>query len=166
MHNIANWIEHSVHSSKSQWLATIFRVDGVVVNGHSTLQTPWSQSATQSIELIKTALSWTITELRRKHPKNLRFVAYLGGEPKNGIFPHIHALIELPYGMEEEELISHLQILWAKKLKKKFKQFVQSDVLGKPLENCRLYSYYSARFEGDTFFSGDEKVIINNSFYL
>ena len=166
MDNIAHWIDFSVSKSDSAWLALVFRADGTVANGHSVKQSPWSQSATYSIELLKTALSWTITECRRKHYRQMRFVGYLGGEPSHGTYPHIHAIMEIPEGLLEAELLAYLQALWSTKLKKKFKQYVPSAVLSQPLESSKLYAFYSSRYEGSTFSAGDEKVIINNSFYL
>jgi hypothetical protein len=166
MNNIAQWIDDSVKNSDSQWLALVFRADGLVTNGHQVRQSPWSKSATCSIELLKTALSWTITECRRKHYRQMKFVSYLGGEPIQGTHPHIHAIIEIPAEVLEGEFLSYVQELWSKKLKKKFKQFVPSAVLSQPLKSSTLYAYYSSRYEGSTFNAGDEKVIINNSFYL
>lgn len=138
----------------------------MVTNGRSVQQSPWSQSATCSIELLKTALSWTITECRRKHNRQMKFVGYLGGEPNQGIYPHIHAIIEIPAGVSADAFLAYLQDLWSKKLKKKFKQYVPSAVLSESLRSSLLYAYYSSRYEGSTFNAGDEKVIINNSFYL
>jgi hypothetical protein len=166
MNNIAKWIEASVQNSPSQWVALVFRADGLVTNGHLAQQSPWSQSATYSIELLKTALSWTITECRRRHFRQMRFVGYLGGEPSQGTYPHIHAIMEIPEGLLEAELLAYLQTLWSTKLKKKFKQYVSSAVLSQPLKSSVLYAYYASRNEGSTFSAGDEKVIINNSFYL
>lgn len=164
--NIAEWIETSVKGSQSQWLALVFRVDEMVTNGHLLHQSPWSQSATCSIELLKTALSWTITECRRKHNRELRFVGYMGGEPLSGAHPHIHAIMEVPSGTAAHELLEYLQDLWAKKLRKKLRQQVRSSVLAQPLKNSAQYALYSSRYEGTTFSAGDDKVIINNSFYL
>jgi hypothetical protein len=166
MNNIANWIEASVQQSENQWLALVFRADGLVTNGYLAQQSPWSQSATCSIELLQTALSWTITECRRKHYRQMRFVGYLGGEPSQGTYPHIHAIMEIPEGLLEAEFLAYLQALWSTKLRKKFKQYVSSAVLSQPLKSSVLYAYYASRNEGSTFSAGDEKVIINNSFYL
>lgn len=166
MNNIAKWINASVNQSDCQWLALVFRADGQVTNGHLVQQSPWSQSATCSIELLKTALSWTITECRRKHNRQMKFVGYLGGEPSQGTYPHIHAIIEIPAGVPEDAFLVYLQDLWSKKLQKKFKQYVPSSVLSQPLNNSAMYAYYSSRYEGNTFNAGDEKVIINNSFCL
>jgi hypothetical protein len=164
--NIAQWIDSTVKTSDSQWLALVFRADGFVTNGHFVSQTPWSQSATCSIELLKTALSWTITECRRHYCRSMRFVGYLGGEPAQGVFPHIHAIIELPNGVSQEDLVLYLSDLWAKKIKKKFRQYISSEVLSQPLKNSAIYASYASRYEGTTFCAGDEKVIINNSFFL
>ncbi len=164
--SIAQWIETSIRESDGQWLALIFRADGIVVNGHLSPQSPWSQSATCSIELLKTALSWTITECRRHYSRRMRFVGYLGGEPSQGVYQHIHAILELPSGVSADELIQYLSDLWAKKLKKKFKQYLPSKVLSQPLKQNAMYAYYASRYEGKTFCAGDEKVIINNSFLL
>ena len=166
MNNIAQWINASVTKSDKKWLALVFRADGLLLNGHSVQQSPWSQSATCSIELLKTALSWTITECRRRRYRQMRFVGYLGGEPNQGTYPHIHAIIEIPINLTEEELITDLKDLWSKKLKKKFKQYVASNVLSEPLKSSVMYAYYASRYEGSAFSAGDEKVIINNSFYL
>ena len=96
----------------------------------------------------------------------MRFVGYLGGEPSQGVYPHIHAILELPNGVSADDLVRYLSELWANKLKKKFKQYLPSKVLSQPLKQNAMYAYYASRFEGKTFCAGDEKVIVNNSFLL
>ena len=166
MNNIAEWVDTETKNSDSEWLAVVFRADGMVTNGHQNQQSPWSQSATCSIELLKTAFSWTITECRRHHYRNMKCVGYIGGEPCHGTHPHIHAILELPPSVIEADFIQYLDCLWSKQLKKKFKQYLSSKVLSQPLKSSQLYAYYSSRYEGTTFCAGDEKVIINNSFFL
>jgi hypothetical protein len=135
-----------------------------VFNGHFTKQSVWNDRNTCSIEKVKTALSWTITEFRRKHGRDLKFVAYLGGEQSLHIYPHIHALLKEPKNMDALETKIILERLWKNKLNKTLKTYIRPSVYIEILESSEQYTGYCGRWEGNTFNFGDAKVLLNKSF--
>ncbi len=164
--DLTNWLSSSISESQNIWLFLLFRVDGTITNGHNLRQSVWSQGSISVIEKVKTALSWTITESRRKFNRQMKFAGYLGGEPDSGIFPHIHAVIELPTHTSQEVLTAYLDYLWQRKVEKSFKQPIRSSVTSQVLKYGGNAMRYCSRYEGQTFSFGDEKVIVNNSFYF
>jgi REP element-mobilizing transposase RayT len=96
----------------------------------------------------------------------MRFAAFVGGEPSIGVFPHIHGLLELPQNTTPEEIVEYLASLWSRKLKKKLKQSVKSSVKYEVMRGAKGFSSYCSRNEGTTFSLGDEKLILNKSFYF
>ena len=165
-YSINDWIEQTVNAKTSNWVVLTFRCDGYVVNGHGKRQSVWGNGATCSREKVTTALDWTITEFKRKHGRRLKFVSYLGGEQSADVFPHIHALLELPIEIDEVQLQETLSILWKKKLFKTLNAPIQSSVHVEKLNCSKRYLSYCGRFEGITFKLGDEKVLVNKSFNL
>lgn len=165
-YTINDWIEETVSAEPSNWVVLTFRCDGHVLNGHGKKQSVWGNGATCSREKVTKALDWTITEFKRKHGRRLKFVSYFGGEQSAEVFPHIHALLELPEEIDEVQLKETLSILWKKKLFKTLKATLQSSVHVEKLKSSKRYLMYCARFEGITFKLGDEKVLINKSFTL
>ena len=163
---INDWINHTVNTSNSKWWVLTFRCNGSVVNGHFKKQSVWNDKDTCSIEKVKTALSWTITEFRRKHGRDLKFAAYLGGEKSLDIYPHIHALLEEPIGIDALETKQILERLWKNKLIKTLKTNISSSVHIENLQSSTHYTHYCGRWEGTTFNLGDAKVIVNNSFNI
>ena len=67
----------------------------------------------------------------------MRFAAIVGGEPSIGVFPHIHALLELPQHTTPEEIVEYLASLWKRKLKKKLKQIVVSSVTYEVIKDAK-----------------------------
>lgn len=163
---INDWINNTIITSNSKWWVITFRCDGSVVNGHFKKLSVWNDSITCPIEKVKTALSWTITEFRRKHGRHLKFVAYLGGEISLDIYPHIHALLEQPIGIDAFETNQILERLWKNKLTKTLKTSVSSSVHIENLQSSIYYTHYCGRWEGTTFNLGDAKVIVNKSFNI
>ena len=96
----------------------------------------------------------------------MKFVSYLGGEQSADVFPHIHALLELPLEMDEVHLEETLSILWKKKLFKTLNAPIQSSIHVEKLKSSKRYLTYCGRYEGSTFKLGDEKVLVNRSFNL
>lgn len=165
-HNINQWITDTINDSPNTWLHLLFRADGTILNGHNLRQSVWSQGSIPTIDKVHKALSWTITECRRKYDRKMKFAAFLGGEPKLAVFPHIHAFVELPTHTTQEILTDYLDHLWYLKLKKSFKHPVISSVTSQVIIDGKSCTSYCSRFEGVTFSFGDDKVIVNNSFYM
>ena len=165
-YSINEWIEETVNASSCNWAVITFRCDGYVSNGHGKKQSVWSNSATCSREKVIKALDWSITEFKRKHGRRLKFVSYLGGEQSADVFPHIHALLELPSEMDEVQLQETLLILWKRKLFKTLNASIQSSIHVEKLKSSKRYLAYCGRYEGSTFKLGDEKVLVNKSFNL
>jgi len=164
--DITHWISNTIIESDSTWLALVFRVDGTVQFANKTKKSVWTQGCVSAFENTKCVLSWTITECRRKYDRKMRFAGFVGGEPSIGVFPHIHGLLELPHHTTPQEIVEYLASLWSRKLKKKLKQPVESSVTYEVIKNANKFASYCSRNEGGTFSLGDEKLILNNSFFL
>jgi len=160
------WISNSITDSPNTWLFLLFRIDGRITTGHNLRQSVWSQGSISVIEKVKTSLSWTITECRRKYDRRMKFAGYFGGEPEFGVFPHIHAALELPTHTSQDTITEYLDNLWNIKLTKSLNQSVNSNVSSEILHDAKSCTSYCARYEGNTFSFGDEKVIVNNSFFF
>ena len=165
-HHITNWITTTIDTSPNQWLFLTFRADGYITNRNKHRHSAWTNGAVPTIEKVKTALSWTITECRRKHGRKMRFAAFVGGEPSIGVFPHIHAFLEMPKHTSHHSITEYLEMIWSKKLAKLLKQPINSNVTSQLLNNEKAATKYSARNEGQTFSMGDEKLIGNKSFFI
>ena len=165
-HHITNWILTNLDTSSKEWLFLTFRADEYVTNRNKHRHFVWSNGAVPTIEKVKTALSWTITECRRKHGRKMRFAAFVGGEPSIGVFPHIHAFLELPTHTTHDTMTEYLDLIWSKKLAKLLKQPIRSSVTSQILRNGADALHYCSRYEGQTFSKADEKVILNNSFFI
>ena len=165
-HHITNWITTTIDASPNQWLFLTFRCDGYITNRNNHHHSVWNTGAVPTIERVKMALSWTITECRRKHDRKMRFAAFVGGEPSIGIFPHIHAFLELPRHTTPDTMTEYLDLIWSKKLVKLLKQPISSSVTSQILNNGKAAIKYAERYEGLTFSMGDEKLISNKSFFI
>jgi hypothetical protein len=165
-HHITNWITTTIDTSSKEWLFLTFRADGYVINRNKHHHSVWNTGAVPTIERVKMALSWTITECRRKHDRKMRFAAFVGGEPAIGVFPHFHAFLELPTNTSQDTMTEYLDLIWSKKLAKLLKQPINSNVTSQLLSNGADALHYCSRYEGQTFSRADEKVIVNNSFFI
>ena len=165
-HHITNWITTTIDTSSNEWLFLTFRADGYVINRNNHHHSAWNTGAVPTIERVKMGLSWTITECRRKHDRKMRFAAFVGGEPSIGVFPHIHAFLELPTHTTPDTMTEYLDLIWSKKLAKLLKQTISSSVTSQLLNNGADALLYCSRYEGQTFSRADEKVILNNSFFI
>ncbi|CAM8667268.1 hypothetical protein MCEMSE6_00534 [Oxalobacteraceae bacterium] len=165
-HHITNWITTTIDTSSKEWLFLTFRADGYITNRNNHHHSVWNNGAVPTIERVKMALSWTITECRRKHDRKMRFAAFVGGEPSIGVFPHIHAFLELPTNTSHDTITEYLEMIWSKKLAKLLKQPINSRVTSQILNNGADALLYCSRYEGQTFSRADEKVILNNSFFI
>ena len=164
--HITSWIKDSINGSDKNWLSLVFRVDSFVLGADNSVRSPWHKGLVSPADQTLRALSWTITECRRKHDRKMKFAGFYGGEPSIGVFPHIHAVIERPTHITQHELTNYLDSLWTKKLHKLLHQQVIASVKSQSLNNTDAAVKYFSRYEGNTFSFGDEKVIINNSFYM
>jgi hypothetical protein len=96
----------------------------------------------------------------------MRFAAFVGGEPEISVFPHIHAFLELPTNTSHDTITEYLEMIWSKKLAKLLKHPINSTVTSQILSNGADALLYCSRYEGQTFSRADEKVIVNNSFFI
>ena len=63
-------------------------------------------------------------------------------------------------------MTEYLDLIWSKKLAKLLKQPINSSVTSEIKTKGKAAIKYSARYEGQTFSMGDEKLIGNNSFFI
>lgn len=147
--NINKWINDAVNKSENEWVVLTIRADGTVINGAGIRQTLWSTSASSSIDKVFRALDWTITEERRKHKKRLGFASWLGGDAKNGVHEHIHAVLEIPANCDKDEIVARLSYLWKRNLQKLFKQDINATIYldEDSLIDASRYSSYCGRRE-------------------
>lgn len=165
---INQWIKSSVEQSENEWVVLTIRADGTVKNGAQIRQKLWSTSATFSIDKVKRALDWTITEERRKHKKRMGFVAWFGGDVKNDVYDHIHAVLEIPAGCDKDEIVARLNYLWKRNLEKLFKQDVKASIWldKKSLVSIEKFGNYCMRQEGSVRIGPANKLQISRSLSL
>ena len=162
---INQWFAEEVLKSAKQWAICTFRADGTVRNAAAVKQTPWSTSASHAAERVIKALEWTVTELRRGHKKDLRFVSWIGGDESLGVKSHIHSAVELPDG-DLEMFRQRMEFLWQRNLEKTLKANVKGSVWMDYLGEATKYASYCARQEDRTLIRGSDKVLVNRSFSL
>ena len=167
MHNnntITRWIRQTIESSRHDWIVLTLRIDGVLKNTYGATQSPWNPSVLGSLSKIETALEWALGMLRRRLGKKIQFVAYHGGDYGKGIYPHIHAIAEVPAGVEPAAVVEFLQKYWQQSVDRKFKSYLKTSIHQEDLISSQKYLRYISRYEGETFGSGDSKLVLNRSF--
>ena len=157
-----NWIQTHIEQSNSEWLAITLRADSSISNFAGQRQSVWHSS---SIGRVKTAHSWAITQLRRQVNRKMQYAAFLGGEQRLGVFPHIHAVLELS-DASSDEVQTKLNHLWQHYLNKSLKTTIASSIHVEQLSSAKKYLAYCARYEGQTFQMSDEKLLLDKSFYM
>jgi hypothetical protein len=150
-----------------QWFPLTFRVDSFIRNAQNIAQSPWSQNPTHAYSLVRRALEWAITELRRHH-KGLPFVAWVGGNEAVGIRTHIHAVVRVPDNVKASVFVERLQAIWRRNLAKTLKTEVKASVWidEESLRSGSLFSRYASRSEAGDSVRGMDKVIVDKSLYL
>ena len=117
----------------------------------------------KSKKRVETALRWTIDACERKFnaKQMLRFLPFYGGEPNSAVHTHIHALLERREENNGISLENHLSKMWQSFARRKCGQQVEATVWTAPFE-CSNWNglKYFCRYEGATFISGIEKVIL------
>jgi len=157
-----NWIQTHIEQSNSEWLAITLRADSSILNFAGQRQSVWHAS---SIGRVKTAHSRAITQLRRQVNRKMQYAAFLGGELRLGVFPHIHAVLELS-DASSDEVQTELNKLWQLHLKKLLKTTIASSIHVEQLSSAKKYLAYCSRYEGQTFQMSDEKLLLDKSFYM
>ena len=157
-----NWIQTHIEQSNSEWLAVTLRADSSISNFAGQRQSVWHSS---SIGRVKTAHRWAITQLRRQFNRKMQYAAFLGGEQRLGVFPHIHAVLELS-DASSDEVQTKLNHLWQHYLNKLFKTTIASSIHVEQLSSAKKYLAYCSRYEGQTFQMSDEKLLLDKSFYM
>ena len=157
-----NWIQTHIEQSNSEWFAITLRADSSILNFAGQRQSVWHSS---SIGRVKTAHSWAISHLRRQVHRKMQYAAFLGGEQRNGVFPHIHAVLELS-DASIDEVQTKLSELWQHYLNKSLKTTIASSIHVEQLSSAEKYLAYCSRYEGQTFQMSDEKLLLDKSFYM
>lgn len=126
----------------------------------------------QSIPRMKRAIDYTISETRRHTRYPFAFVPFAGGSREFQVSFHIHALIEVPADINEEDFEKTISKKYQNQTFKLLPAFVStSKVWFKPLINdwSKKYVRYSARNESMGFDNadfGDEKVLVDMKSFL
>lgn len=164
---LAKWVRDKLGDSNGRNIALTMRVDGSVTNGAAIRQGVWSQSAVNPSGAKNKALDWTITELKRKHPM-MKFIPFLGGDRESGVQGHIHGLLHLPNDIDPQEFRDKMERIWTRNIRKCLKDKGLSCSIGylEEIKDIDAYLAYCQRFEGSTFESGLEKVVVSASLCL
>jgi hypothetical protein len=113
------------------------------------------------------SVKWTLSEVRRKlnDGEKFNFFPFWGGDTKNGVGIHIHALIEIPKnGCNPTAFASFFQSECDRLSQKAFRSKVNptvwvEEVIVSNEEPLSLLTDYFMRREGEQFGKGTEKLI-------
>ena len=161
--HVTELIKSAFTEDLSELAVLTIRADGTIKNGACVRQSPWSQNATGSIHLLVHALDRTISHLSRGENKDMKFVAFFGGEKDSGVAGHFHALLQFPSNADKEAFVEKFQKLWSIKVSDALKTTLKTSVYAKPIKSQEAYSAYCSRYEGATFGGGSEKVVMSRS---
>lgn len=164
--NITSWILDAFPDNKEEVAVMTIRADGTIPNGSGRRQSPWSKSATGSLHLLIEALDRTVSQLSRGDNKDLKFVAFLGGETAKDVSGHFHALIQYPSKADKAKFIEDFKHLWSVKASNALKAQVKTSVFVEPIKSRAAFADYCQRCEGTTFGRGSDKVVMSRSFRL
>jgi hypothetical protein len=165
-HLITNWIESSFSDDLSKVAALTIRADGTIKNGAAVTQSAWSKNATGAIHLLIVALDRTVSQMSRGTNQDMKFVAFLGGDYSRGVAGHFHALLQFPASANPQEFINDFEHLWDKKASEALKSTLKTSVHAEPIQSKEAFTAYCLRYEGTTFGSGTEKVVVSRSLKL
>ena len=159
-------IRHAFTEDLSEMAVLTIRADGTIKNGACVRQSPWSQNATGSIHLLVHALDRTISHLSRGKNKDMKFVAFFGGEKDSGVIGHFHALLQFPSNVDKVAFIEKFKYLWSIKVSDALKTTLKTSVFAEPIKSQEAYSACCSRYEGATFGGGSEKVVMSRCMKL
>lgn len=165
-HLITNWIEASFTDDLNEIAALTIRADGTLKNAGAITQSAWSRNATGSIQLLISALDRTVSQMSRGPNKDMKFVAFLGGDFAFGVAGHFHALLQFPAGADKQDFISEFGRLWSIKSSEALKSSLKTSVYSEPIKSKEAFTAYCLRYEGTTFGSGSDKVVMSRSLRL
>lgn len=160
IYTIRQWVNENIESDDSQWLIVVLKVTGRFLDTNGVSRQIVNEL---SYPKLLRAVDWTISTVRRKlHTDDMRFIPFIGGDSKKGVSTHVHAFIEIPSGKSVYRLIELLTKFWDQFCKRLFKTELKSKVWYEPLQKhmAKNHTYYCTRYEGKTFMSGDEKVLV------
>jgi hypothetical protein len=163
---ISDWIQDAFTDNLSEVAALTIRADGTIANGASVRQSAWSQNATGALQLLIGALDRTVSQLSRGENKDLKFVAFMGGDYARGVAGHFHALLQFPSKADKQAFINDFERLWSIKASDALKTTLKTSVYAEPIQSKEAFSAYCQRYEGTTFGGGSEKVVMSRSLRL
>jgi len=161
--NLSEWVRDTFSENLSEVAVVTLRADGTVINGAAIRQSPWSQNATGSINLLVKALDRTVAQLGRGKYKDMKFVAFLGGEKNLGVAGHFHGVLQFPANAEKQEFMYDFDRLWSMKVSEALKATLKTSVFFEPIVSKEVFSNYCSRYEGPTFSRGLDKVVVSRS---
>jgi hypothetical protein len=161
--SITPWILNAFTDDLDQVAALTIRADGTITNGANARQSAWSKSPTGSLYLLTGALDRTVSQLGRGEHKDLKFVAFFGGDTSRGVFGHFHAFLQYPQKADRDEFIDHFKRLWSIKASNALKTTLNTSVFVERIQSKAAFADYCQRYEGTTFGGGSEKVVMSRS---
>jgi hypothetical protein len=165
-HLISNWIDRSFTDNLEEVAALTIRADGTLKNGAAIRQSAWSKNATGAIYSLVSALDVTVSIMSRGANKDMRFIAFYGGEHDLGVAGHFHALLQYPPNINKPDYISEFHRIWSIKASESLKSTLKTSVYAELILDKRAYTAYCLRDEGTTFGSGSDKVVMSRSLRL
>lgn len=126
----------------------------------------------QGFNRLMKQLNFMYTPLKqRKRGMRLRCVPFEGGNPEDGVMPHIHALIEIPSGTSIDEFADYMSRLARKKMEGVYKQHnparLKTDLWCEKYEHHgNQFLSYALRNEGDNDNHISLDKLITGSLYL
>lgn len=165
-HLISNWIQTTFTDNLNEVAALTIRADGALRNGGAITQSAWSKNATGSIQLLIAALDRTVSQMSRGANKDMKFVAFLGGDYSRGVAGHFHALLQFPACADKQVFINEFDRLWSIKSSQALKSTLKTSVFAEPIKSKAAFTAYCLRYEGTTFGGGSDKVVVSRSLKL
>ncbi len=108
------------------------------------------------------AFRWTMDDVTRrtKRRERLKCVPAWGGDDESGVYPHIHAMVELVARDDYEFLISNR---WEFFVKKIFGATASVDFYAAPYDKTQATDgiKYITRYEGNLFGRGTDKIALD-----
>jgi hypothetical protein len=165
-HLITNWIQTSFTDDLNEIAALTIRADGTLRNAGAITQSAWSKNATGAIQLLISALDRTVLQISRGANKDMKFVAFLGGDHALGVAGHFHALLQFPARADKQVFINEFDRLWSIKSSEALKSTLKTSVFAEPIKSKEAFTVYCLRYEGTTLASGSDKVVMSRSLRL
>ena len=155
---ITDWVSDQLSNCTYPLYDIVFEVNSFVLNGCNVPISAWSSECIhKTYKSIQETIKTMRREVRDKKEK-LKFVAWIGGDKKTNIYPHVHCIFELPKrDIRDYEILLYKH--FSKFTKRFLKQNVSINVSVREVKSTQHYVRYCGRKEGENPLRGDEKIL-------